>query len=643
MDNHVESLPIFEPSRYIDKVSLATGEILEEDILPKQLLVQSHRDYHVVDVYSRFMMSWMVDLTGNEELVRQTFKELRRIGHKAADTLAGSAVGSALGLDNSDKVAQTLFGLKDREYFFRFKKSDLNEQEIQSRIQKLKQEAHDKFAAIVHNGVPRIRVLLTGGTGFVGKDILWRAARHDAVEEVVVLIRPKVIRDRKTKEVLEVLSPEQRGQELLEHLWLADTKYSQKFRFLAGDIEQPRFGIADEDFEELRSTVTHVIHCAASVSFDAPYDESIRANVHGTLNALAVSHELQNSPESPFVSHVSIETSYIHGRQWRQPAREDEIVFPRNFYNNYYELTKAMASIEAECYMLKKGLRLVQICPSIVVGESRTGNNRGDLKVVNAPVNAFGRAETALQEKTSRAFDRTRTWVLWNMLRAFPADRSAELNLIPVDRVSEGIVAALYHPEAVGERIHIATDQRITAEKMRDILFEELGVRVNLVEPTLHRNVRLPLMTKVLSGFKQERLAGALEKLGNIFGGYSEWGQPEHEVGNDVRLLGLSPKRPSTESIYRVLCRHNKYVQQFGQIRDLNEISRREHVWWGFIEDLEQLCGKPAGELPTANFEAAVEMALDLESFVRKGSASIDNHLPAISRSHLSDDSLDTV
>ena len=29
-----------------------------------------------------------------------------------------------------------------------------------------------------------------------------------------------------------------------------------------------------------------------------------------------------------------------------------------------------------------------------------------------------------------------------------------------------------------------------------------------------------------------------------IFGGYAEWGQPVHSVGNDVRLLGLPIRRP---------------------------------------------------------------------------------------------------
>ena len=90
---------------------------------------------------------------------------------------------------------------------------------------------------------------------------------------------------------------------------------------------------------------------------------------------------------------MAIETSYIHGRKRRSIAQENALVFPRHFYNNFYELTKAMASIETDRYLIDEGLRVAQLLPSIVIGDSRTGNNRGDTKVVNAPINAFGRAQ----------------------------------------------------------------------------------------------------------------------------------------------------------------------------------------------------------------------------------------------------------
>ncbi|MEW6280476.1 MAG: SDR family oxidoreductase, partial [Candidatus Eremiobacterota bacterium] len=517
--------------------------------------------------------------------------------------------------------SQALFGLRKKDYYFRFKKAPYTREQLDERLGRLKEEAQKQLKRVTPRKKPQLRVLLTGGTGFVGKEILWQAATMDEVEEMVVLIRPKTLRDRKTGKVTGVLTPTDRGRQLLEELWLTRPEHQAKFRFVEGDIEEPRLGVSNPEFERLAQSVTHVIHCAASVAFDSPYEESFAANVLGTLNALSFSHALQNAPDSPFVAHLSIETSYIHGRQRRQEAREDEIVFPRNFYNNYYELTKAMASIETERFMLDKGLRVVQLCPSIVIGDVRTGNNRGDTKVVNAPVNAFGRAKQHLKDSRGDWVEWSKAWMLFRMASVFPGDPSAELNLIPVDWVARGILSALTRPRSVGERVHLATDRRMTTERMRLVILEELGVDVKLAEPTLHRTVQLPVLTRVLKKIKQANLARALEKLGTIFGGYSEWGQPVHQVGNDAELLGMPTPRPNTESAFRMLCRHNKYVQRFGMVKDPRELARREKLWTEFIYELERDYGKPVGELESAEFRMRFYERFEPERFVEKAPA----------------------
>jgi nucleoside-diphosphate-sugar epimerase len=601
------------PSNYIEKVSLPSGEVLNEEILPKQLLVHNHRDYHIVDVQARLLMGRIVRTTGDEERARNVMRGLRKLGYKATDMLA-KVVGKA----NANTVSKALLGLKHREYYFRYKTPDLAPEEIEKRLARLQEEGKAQFAAICSDGQPALRVLLTGGTGFLGQEILYRAAQDDAIKEVVVLIRPKDIIDRKTKQVVRTLSPAERGADLLKRLWLDTPEQQAKFRFIAGDIEQPRFGVSPEDHAELAHTITHVIHCAASVAFDDPYEKSFRVNVTGTLNALDFSLGLQATKDSPFVAHIGIETSYIHGRQVRLSGREDEVIFPRNFYNNYYELTKAMASMETERFMFEKGLRVVQLCPAIVIGDSRTGKNYGDTKVVNAPVNLFGRAHQALTEAKGNVVERSTGAILARMACIFPADPSAQLNLIPVDWVVMGILAALRKPDAVSERIQLATDNRLSSDEIRRTVQEELNVDVKFAEPTLHRNVTLPILTRSLRTMHQEKVAYALDKLSTIFGSYSEWGQPIHEVGKDVKILGLQEPRPNTKHAFRMLCRHNRYVQEFGQVRDLDEISRRERVWQAFIEDLEKRTGQPVNSMPADAFRKALEEGLDLKTFELK-------------------------
>jgi nucleoside-diphosphate-sugar epimerase len=599
--------PEADPSRYVEKVSLVNGEVLDDPIPPKQLLISHHRDYHFMDVQARMMMSLVVDATGDEDAVRGAMKQVRKVGSKAKDLVTrfvGDQTATSLG---------KMVGFKEREYYFRFKPHPMTREQIRARVQALQQEAAAKLAAVTVDGVPRLRVLLTGGTGFVGKEIIWQAAHDPAIAEMVVVIRPKTIRDRRTKEVTEVLSPQERGTALLEQLWLTPEQ-QQKFRFVAGDVEQPDMGLAADELESLKATLTHVIHSAASVSFDDPYPTSFSANVTGALNALRFSHGLQSAEGSPFIAHLGIETSYIHGRQVQELAREDEVVFPRNFYNNYYELTKAMASIETERFMLDQGLRVVQLCPAIVIGESRVGNNRGDRKVVNAPVNVFGRAGQAVAEARDPVA-KSQAWAVARLACVFPGDPTSELNLIPVDRVVHGIIAALQKPLAVGERVHLASDNRITSQQVRDTVKAEIGVSVTLSEPTRFRNVTLPVMGRVLRGMKQDRVADGLEKLGSIFGGYAEWGQPIHEVGKDVSVLGLSANRPNIIHAFRMLCRHNRYVQEFGKIRDDDEVSRREKIWWDLCMALEAQYGKPVAEIPAETFHREVGARLDMTTF----------------------------
>ena len=66
-------------------------------------------------------------------------------------------------------------------------------------------------------------------------------------------------------------------------------------------------------------------------------------------------------------------------------------------------------------------------------------------------------------------------------------------------------------------------------------------------------------------------------------------------MGNDVRILGLPLRRPDTEHAVRMLCRHNRYVQEFGRVRDADEMARRERVWDKAIEAIELQTGHESG------------------------------------------------
>jgi hypothetical protein len=88
-----------------------------------------------------------------------------------------------------------------------------------------------------------------------------------------------------------------------------------------------------------------------------------------------------------------------------------------------------------------------------------------------------------------------------------------------------------------------------------------------------------------------------------------------HQVGNDVRILGLSLRRPNTEHAFRMLCRHNMYVQNFGRVRDPDEIARREVVWETMCTALEHKTGHEVGVIPAAEFRRLVAEEIVLDTF----------------------------
>ena len=596
------------PSRYIAKVSLVTGKEIPRPIDPDELLVHAHRDRNPIEVTAAFLASRLVSLTGNEESVQQGLRKVNALGERIA-----AALGTALGSRLVEKRARQALGVAERNVCFRFRETNrLTEKEVTARVEKLRREVRARLRA--RGRSPRLELLVTGATGFLGKELLVQASRDRRIAKLWCIVRPETVRDPKTKEVVRVLSPAQRGAVLLNRLRITGAR-RRKFAFLEGDIEKPNLGLSEKDVARLARRATHVIHCAASVSFDDTYENSFRANVLGARNALEFSLALQAAKRSRFINHVAIETSYIHGRKKRTIAQEGALVFPRAFYNNFYELTKAMASLETDRHLVEKGLRVAQLLPAIVIGHSRTGNNYGDTKVINAPINAFGRSKEALDGRGEDLVGRGKAWVIASLAAAFPSDRSAELNLVPVDRVVEGILASLTVPGAIGERVHLATDNRIRADEIARITHEELGIDVRMADPTLFRTVALPLVRAALTKAGEPKLASALEKLGTIFAGYGEWGQPLHEVGNDVRILGLPIRRPNTLHAFRMLCRHNKYVQEFGKVRDPDEIARREHLWEGVIDRIAFETGHEVASIEAGEFRRLLAHKLDLKTF----------------------------
>jgi HAD superfamily hydrolase (TIGR01490 family) len=150
------------------------------------------------------------------------------------------------------------------------------------------------------------RVLVTGASGFLGTALVAKILTSlPEVSDILLLVRSKPgapAADRVSRRVLGSTAFEQlRQREDWEQL-------EAKVRTLDGDLRNDALGLSPADLEVLAS-VDIVIHCAATVAFDAPVDEAFETNLLGPLRLLDALEAANAKPKR--IVHVS--TAYVAG------------------------------------------------------------------------------------------------------------------------------------------------------------------------------------------------------------------------------------------------------------------------------------------------------------------------------------------
>jgi long-chain acyl-CoA synthetase len=283
-------------------------------------------------------------------------------------------------------------------------------------------------------------VLLTGATGFVGREVLSRfLARGD--RDVYALVRAD--------------DNQAAAERLPGHARLTA---------LAGDIEQSGLGLHEETAERLHREVSTVVHCAASVSFELPLDESRRVNVEGTRRMAAFARGCAALERFTYVS-----TAYVAG----EPGglfREDELAVGQSF-RNPYERSKFEAEVALRSEAGDLPLQILR--PSIVVGDSTTGRTTS-FNVLYGPLRAFARGA----------------------MRAIPARRDSPVDIVPVDYVADRVhELATNGPD--GTFHLVAGRNATTVGRLLELSSRELGRAAPAVlPPRLYRRWLHPLLRR---------------------------------------------------------------------------------------------------------------------------------------------------
>jgi len=186
------------------------------------------------------------------------------------------------------------------------------------------------------------KVLLTGATGFVGSMILHDLLRYR--EElglfggVVLLCRSKGNVTAKERVHRLLKSP------MFSLLTYCEKEYSSILTVIeCEDLSQPNFGLSEANRKYLSGmNITHVIHCAAAVSFLQSLDDAAHANI---TPALQIQDLIRKSKWNAKYVHIS--TAFVHGPL----TGSTHAPLPENLFSlgkyNPYDLYKSMMGTQS--------------------------------------------------------------------------------------------------------------------------------------------------------------------------------------------------------------------------------------------------------------------------------------------------------
>lgn len=274
-------------------------------------------------------------------------------------------------------------------------------------------------------------VLLTGATGFVGRNLIPRILKLHRETKLFLLIRGDSDHDVKLRfeKLIESLPPD-----------IGKEETEGRITPIRGDVTSKRLGIPEQVYNKLACEVTHIIHAAANVNFQQTLEEARHVNLGGTRNVIQLANHARTNGNFRIFAYIG--TAYISGDR-KGLIYENELDCPRRFANAYEQ---SKFETERLLQQWKTRLPIVIFRPSIIVGDSTTGETSA-FNVIYAPLKFICRG----------------------FVKVLPGSRKTALDVVPIDFVCDAIchitmqkdacpAGKIYHLTA-GENTHTTTGE----------------------------------------------------------------------------------------------------------------------------------------------------------------------------------------
>lgn len=281
----------------------------------------------------------------------------------------------------------------------------------------------------------RCNVFITGGTGFLGKTLIYKLLTScPGVENIFLLIRSKRGKDifSRVEEIFE--------DAMFNKMKQACPKYDHKIRAIAGDCTLPSLGIGSSDRETLVENVNIVFHLAATVRFDEKMKTAMQINVKACRDILDLCYEMKHLKSIIYVStaYTQCPQKEVDERFYEPPIDSKKMIALTDCVSdsmmenitpilldkwpNTYTFTKAIA--EDVVRQNSRGMPIGMFRPGIVIATYQEPVP-GWIDNFYGPTGVIAGAGTGV-------------------LRTLRADPSKVANMVPVDLCVNGMISAAW-------------------------------------------------------------------------------------------------------------------------------------------------------------------------------------------------------